>query len=200
MKSIIKDTLILTIITIAAGFFLGIVYEVTKEPISQQQEKQKQEAYYHVFKDAESFADSSVEIQKVQQHLLEADFGSQIIDEIVIAKDSAGISLGYVLLITSTQGYGGDITFTMGVSLDGMINGISILSINETAGLGMKANTPEFKKQFENKNVEKFVVTKSGVSQDNEIDAISGATITTNAVTDGVNAGLLAVQYIKGGS
>ena len=50
------------------------------------------------------------------------------------------------------------------------------------------------------KNVEKFTYTKTGASSDDEIDAISGATITTNAMTNGVNAGLCAFRYVEGGA
>ena len=88
----------------------------------------------------------------------------------------------------------------MGVQNDGTLNGISILSISETAGLGMKANTDSFKDQFKNKKVEKFSYTKTGATSDDQIDAISGATITTNAMTNGVNAGLCAFQYVEGGT
>lgn len=80
------------------------------------------------------------------------------------------------------------------------MNGISILSIGETAGLGMKANTDNFKKQFQDKKVDKFKYTKTGASSEDEIDALSGATITTNAMTNGVNAGLCAFQYVEGGA
>ena len=86
------------------------------------------------------------------------------------------------------------------VKEDGTVNGISFLSISETAGLGMKADTDEFKGQFADRNAASFSVTKTGASADNEIDAISGATITTNAVTKGVNAGLAAIEYLKGGN
>lgn len=88
----------------------------------------------------------------------------------------------------------------MGVQNDGTLNGISILSIEETAGLGMKADTDEFKDQFKDKKVEKFTYTKNGAAADDEIDAISGATITTNAMTNGINAGLCAFRYVEGGA
>ena len=71
-----------------------------------------------------------------------------------------------------------------------MLNGIEILSISETAGLGRKADTDDFKNQFSNKNVAQFNYTKSGAAAEYEIDAISGATITTNAMVNAVNAGL----------
>ena len=85
----------------------------------------------------------------------------------------------------------------MGVKLDGTVNGISFLSISETAGLGMKAAEEDFMKQFANKNVESFQYTKNGASADGEVDAISGATITTNAVVNGVNAGLYYISTLE---
>ena len=64
----------------------------------------------------------------------------------------------------------------------------------------MRATTDEFKNQFKDRNVEKFTYTKTGAAADDEIDALSGATITTNAMTNGVNAGLCAFRYEKGGN
>ena len=64
----------------------------------------------------------------------------------------------------------------------------------------MNADKPEFKDQYQDKNVESFEVTKTGAAADNEINAISGATITSNAVTGGVNAGLCAFNYVKEGN
>ena len=122
------------------------------------------------------------------------------IDEAMKVYDASGKMAGYVLTVTDHEGYGGDIQFAMGVQDDGTLNGISILSISETAGLGMRATTDDFKNQFKDKNVEKFTYTKTGATSDDEIDALSGATITTNAMTNGVNAGLAAFRYEKGGS
>lgn len=109
----------------------------------------------------------------------------------VLKKD--GSIEGYVLTVTDHEGYGGDIRFAMGIKSDKTVNGISFLSISETAGLGMKAVEDDFKNQFAGKKADHIVYTKNGASADNEIDALSGATITTNAVTNGVNAGLYYV-------
>ena len=87
----------------------------------------------------------------------------------------------------------------MGIRQDGTVNGISILSISETAGLGMKAEEV-LKPQFANKQVAQFAYTKSGATMDSEIDAISGATITTDAVVTAVNGGLYYFQTQLGGS
>ncbi len=119
--------------------------------------------------------------------------------EVAAGKSDSGETVGYVLNVTSHSGYGGDIEISVGILNDGTISGIEMLSINETAGLGMKADEAEFKDQFKDKNVEKFSYTKNGASADNEIDAISGATITTSAVTDAVNSALVYFQNELGG-
>ena len=102
-----------------------------------------------------------------------------------------------MLTVTTAQGYGGDIQLTMGVAADGTTEGIAFLSIEETAGLGMRADTEEFRSQFSGKQVDSFAYSKTGASGDNEIDALSGATVTTNAVTSAVNAGLTAFQTLQ---
>lgn len=184
-SAMIKDALILFAITVVAGLLLGVVYDVTKEPIAQQKEKAKQEACANVFAAAASFetvTDSSGAAVSTVVDGVD-------IDEVMQAIGSDGSHVGYVITVTDHEGYGGDIQFSMGVTLDGTLNGISILSISETAGLGMKAGDV-LVPQFANKNVEQFTYTKSGAANDSEIDAISGATITTNAVVNGVNAGL----------
>ena len=190
-NTIIKDTLILTLITLVAGGLLGMVYEVTKEPIAQQAEKEKQEAYKAVFEDADSF-EVCVEADDADlaAYLTENGFEAQTVNEVMEAKDASGETIGYALNMTTSEGYGGDISFSMGVTLDGTLNGISILDINETAGLGMNATKDEFKGQFAGKQVDAFEVTKSGAASDNEINAISGATITSSATTNAVNAAL----------
>jgi len=199
MKSIIKDTIALTVITLVAGLLLGFVYEITKDPISVQNEKAKQKSYQQVFSDADSFEAVTEESDAQYLAIAGTKVDTVTIDEIVLAHDAEGTLLGYVFTVTSAEGYGGDITFSVGITLDGTVGGISFLSISETAGLGMKANTSDFKNQFKNKQVESFEVTKTGAADDNEIDAISGATITSNAVTNGVNAALSIFPNLEGG-
>ncbi|MGI6011025.1 MAG: RnfABCDGE type electron transport complex subunit G [Ruminococcus sp.] len=200
MGKIIKDTAALLAITVVAGFLLGLVYKVTLEPIAHQEELANAKACQEVFEDASEFPDADVDSEQIAANLAENGLSAVTVDAVREAQDEKGELLGYVITVTDSEGYGGDIQLSMGVQLDGTVNGISILSISETAGLGMKADTDEFKSQFADKNVEQFTYTKSGASADNEIDAISGATITTNAVTNGVNAGLLTFQYLKGGN
>lgn len=203
MNKIIKDTLAITVITLVSGFLLGLVQDITAGPIAEQQQKAKEEAYKAVFVDADSFEqiDLSDEVSGgLEACLDENGYAAQDIDEVMKALDASGNQLGYAFTVTTSEGYGGDIQFAMGVKDDGTLNGISILSIGETAGLGMRATTDDFKNQFKDKKVEKFEYTKNGATADNQIDALSGATITTNAMTNGVNAGLCAFQYAEGGN
>ncbi len=198
-NAIIKNTMILTIITLVSGLLLGFVYEITKAPIAAAQEAATQEAYKEVFVDADSFeAYAMFDETEAESILLENGLDTNTIDDVVVAK-SGDETIGYVITVTSHEGYGGDITFTIGITVDGHMNGISILSISETAGLGMKATDDAFKGQFTDKDVTEFSVTKTGSSSDSEIDAISGATITSEAVTYGVNAGLVYFESVLGG-
>lgn len=195
MKNMLKDAAILFAITLVSGLVLGFVYQLTKEPIAIQEEKAKQEAYREVFDTASSFeAVEDLGITKANEMLAEGGFaGAELTDMVQQAFDGNGNAIGYVLTVTSHEGYGGDITFTMGITNEGMLNGISILSIAETPGLGMKAEAV-LKPQFAGKEATQFSYTKSGAADDSQIDAISGATITTSAVTNGVNAGIYYFQ------
>lgn len=201
MNKIIKEAAALTVITLVAGLLLGFVYEITKTPIKNQEELEKKQAYQEVFSDAADFeVVQNGEDDKLQRYLTENGYDAQVINEVMMAVDQNQEPLGYAFSITDAEGYGGDITFTLGVQNDGTVNAISILSISETAGLGMKADTAEFKGQFAGKQVEAFEYTKTEAAGDEQIDALSGATITTNAVTNGVNAGLCAFRYLEGGN
>ena len=191
MKSIIKNTAILTAITLVAGILLGIVYDITKEPIAQAKEAAKNEAYQAVMAEADSFEALEVDT---------TDLGTGCDVNEVVAANAGSELKGYVITTTTHDGYGGDIQVSVGIAADGTVKGIEMLSIAETAGLGMNANTPEFKAQYAEKLVDSFVVTKTGAAADNEIDAISGATITTNAVTNAVNTAIAYFNNVLGGS
>lgn len=192
----VKNTISLMLITLIAGLLLGAVYEITKEPIRKENQRAKEEAYKAVFADADAFEDVKINENKVAKALDEKGLDATI-NEAMKVLDKSGQQIGYVLTVTDHEGYGGDIQFAMGIQSNGTLNGISFLSISETAGLGMKAKEDAFRKQFEGKKADQIVYTKNGAKADNEIDALSGATITTNAVTNGVNAGLYFISTLQ---
>ncbi len=204
MNKLVKDALVLTCITLVAGFALGLVYEVTKAPIAKAHEAALKEAYQTIFADAASFQErEDFDADAATKLVQDAGYTDDTIDNCVNAVDASGNVIGNVITISTSAGYGGNITFSMGITNDGIINGYSITEIAETAGLGMKAkDTGEgsFSSQFENRQAEIFTVKKSGASASNEVDAISAATITSNAMTNGINAGITYFESIGGGA
>lgn len=197
--SIIKNALILFIITLVAGVSLGFVYQITKDPIAAQKELAESNANRQVFVGAESFADVTDPDSDAIQALLSAEGLDGVkVNKIKAAQDASGNTLGYVIQVSS-KGYQDLITFTVGITNEGNVNGISIISINETPGLGMNAEKV-LVPQFADREAVQFTVTKTAPADNSEIQAISGATITSKGVTGGVNAAILVFEnYLKGG-
>ncbi len=197
-KSMIKNALILFAITLVAGVLLGLVYQVTKEPIAYQEKLAQDKANQSVFASASTFED--VSIDEAGAEASAADYSGVTIKSVKKALDASGTALGYVIQVKS-KGYGDFIDYTVGITNDGNINGISIISIAETPGLGMNANKV-IAPQFVDKIATIFDVAKNGQLADptSQIEAISGATITSRAVTNGVNAAVFYFDNVlKGG-
>ena len=191
MTKIIKNAIILTVITLVAGLGLGFVYEITKDPIAQAKESAKKEAWQSVFPEASLDDFESMDVDQDVADQVIADLGVKgTVDEVCSVK---GGEEGYVITTTDGEGYGGNIQITVGITADGTVSGISFLSISETAGLGMKATEPAFYEQFQGKQTDKFVVSKDG-GDGEPIDALSGATFTSRAVTGAVNIALAYFQ------
>ncbi|QUI23325.1 RnfABCDGE type electron transport complex subunit G [Vallitalea pronyensis] len=173
-NSIIKDALILFTITIVAGLLLGLTFSITKEPITQQKIKTRDAALKTVLGDAD--------FQEMDTTLSEASN----ITNIFSAKKEGKLS-GYAFKLETKEGYGGKIEIIVGIEISGVVSGIDIIKHSETPGLGAKADKDPFKDQFKGKPTENLVVIKAGTPGNDEIDSISGATITSRAVTDAVN-------------
>lgn len=196
MSVMLKEAGILFAITLIAGLILGFVNQLTKEPIARQQELKIQKACTAVFEQADSFAETGA---GAEADAYEPADGVKL-GTVYTAYGADGTVMGYVLSVTSTEGYGGDIELMMGVTTEGKLNGISLLSISETPGLGMQAEEV-LVPQFADREAVSFRYTKSGAAAADEIDAISGATITTKAITGAVNEGLAYFREVlqKGG-
>lgn len=209
MNDLIKDAIKLVVITVIAGIVLGAVYGITKEPIAAQEAKAQMDAYKEVFPDASDFEDVEGFSEEAASQVIAAyanpveDHASDVISSAVEAIDASGNSLGYIFNVTTSKGYGGDIQLTVGIQADGTVNGYSVLSISETAGLGMKAkDDADWASQFAGKKVKAFTVVKdgSGAGDDAKIDAISGATITSKAVSGAMNSCIAYFQSLEGGN
>ena len=189
MKKIIKDTLILTAITLISGLALATVYQITKQPIAQAEAAAELAAYEGVFPEATFETLAPASFDPVAAGVAD---GEGVTVEAVAAARRDG----------QTVGYGGNITVAVGVATDGSLTGISVISQSETAGLGAKCAAADFADQFRGITGGTVVFTKTGKSAPNEIDALSGATITTRAVTAAVNTGLAYARdhLLEGGT
>jgi electron transport complex protein RnfG len=176
-NKIIKNALILCVITVIAGGLLGLVYEVTKEPIATQRELAKSNALKQVSGDADSYEPVEFEVETVK---------GVTINEINRAYKNNEIS-GYDFILSTREGYNGNIDLAVGINVEGNISGVVIIKDSETVGLGSKINDDEFKGQFIDKPATKFNLKKSGASGDDEINAIGGATISSAAITNAIN-------------
>ena len=187
-KKIVHDALILTAFTLVLGFVLGLVYDITKDPIAAADKATAEAAYKEVFADADGFEEYTEFDKDAAASLMEENGYADDIVGVQTAKDSSGNTLGYVVTVTAKDGSQANITFSVGIANDGTVNGYSITSIAETPGLGDKAKNEEFSSQFKGKQADSFTVVKQAPASDSEIESISGATITSRAMTNGVNA------------
>lgn len=188
MKENLKLGFILFIITALAGLFLGGAYVITKEPIEKQAILEKNIAMKEILPDAESFELVEVDIEE-----------GSIINEVNKGLKGNEI-IGYAIKV-SPKGFGGLIQLMVGIGVDGKLGGIKVLSHAETPGLGANATNPEFSGQYKDKETaSELVVVKTGASKSNEIQAITGATITSKGITKGVNEAIkLFNTKLKGG-
>jgi electron transport complex protein RnfG len=178
MGNIVKLGSILFAICAVAALCLGFVNQVTSPIIEEMNIQANNEARKIVLQDASTF-------EKMDDSVFK---GNDLVAEVY--KGLNGDTLVGYTIKTTPNGYGGEIELVVGISNDGKITGINIGNMSETPGLGSKATEPSFKDQFNDKDTKQLSVVKGKVSSDSEIQAISGATITSTAVTNGVNAAI----------
>ena len=196
---------VLTAITLIAGLALSGVYGLTKDSIEEQNAAKERAAYAAVCPGAETFESidaAKAAIEELGEDSYGSDFGRVSINDAAVGKDASGNIVGYVVSVTSHDGFDGDVTLSLGISADGATQGISFTELNETAGMGMRADEPEFKDQFNGRSVSRFTLNKAGGSTaEDEINSVSGASITSGAVVNAVNAGLDFYENVmKGGN
>lgn len=177
LLNIIKIGITLCLITAISALILASINSLTEPVIAANNEKKKTAAMKVVLPEATEFA-MIVDIP-------------ENIDEMYAALNAKGEKIGYAVMV-SPNGYGGEISIAVGINMDMTIAAIDVISQSETAGLGSKCTSDEFKDQFSGKSgVLKVAKT---ASSDDEIDAITSATVTSKAVTQGVNDALKAVR------
>lgn len=169
VKSVLKPALVLFVICLVTTALLALTNQFTAEKIDALEKQNIAETRKKVLSAAVSF--------------------EEINNTCARGIDEANKIVGYVFTVAE-KGYGGDIQVMVGVS-DGKVTGVSVLSHSETAGLGAKAAEAEFLKQY------------NGLSNNAEvgrnIDKITGATISSKAVTRAVNTALDEYRKIAEG-
>ena len=206
-NTIVKDAAVLFLITLIAGLALGGVHAITEAPIAAANAAATAATYNQVYPDAvefEAVADHDAVIEQANAEIegwgLGNKAGKLSINDAMVAKDASGNAIGYMIIATSGEGYGGDIKTAVGISNEGKMTGIGFLTINETVGLGLRAKTdPSFAAQFAGKDATGSIEgIKSGEANDQQFNTISGASFTSGAVGKAVNAALyFANNYIN---
>lgn len=176
MKDIFRLGAILFAICAVASLMLSLTNNITAPVIEQRNIQANNEARQEVLQVAEEFS----EVKDVKGDLIEE----------VYQGTKGGEVVGYTIK-TTPKGYGGKVEVMVGISNDGKISGVKIGNHSETPGLGSKSADPSFKDQYNGKGTKTPLnVVKGNASNENDIVAISGATITSKAVTAGVNAAM----------
>jgi len=177
MKYFAKLTLVLLIITVVVAGLLGLVNAITEDRIAEITEQKTAAAMRAVMPEAESF--SEIEYS-----------GDPLVIGAYRAENASGTA-GYVFRLVPV-GFGGEIDMVVGVDTTGKVTGVSIVNMAETSGLGDNAKKESFRSQYVGKSGT-LAVTKDGGS----IEALTGATVTSRAVTSGVNAALKAAKTFE---
>lgn len=173
LKDYLVPTVTLFVICLVATALLGLTNDITAPIIEELAIETEMKSRQVVFADAVSFGEAK-----------EVDGAS-----VVTALDENGEIIGHVV-VNVAKGYGGDISVMTGVDSDGKVTGVNILSHSETAGLGAKAAEQSFRDRFIGL-VNGITVSKDKAGE-NSIDALTGATITSRAVVNAVNAAIEA--------
>ncbi|WP_100065096.1 FMN-binding protein [Miniphocaeibacter massiliensis] len=196
MKNAIVLAVKLFVITAIAAVLLALVNGVTSPVIEERAKKEYADSLKVVFEGADSFksiGDMDVDTKEELEKIKEANTN---IDDIVFAYSGEDI-IGYVFKTIGKGGYGGDITFVIGVNKeDHNITGYKVLSHSETKGFGSQVTEEPFIGSVVGKNMDKEMVSATNPSSENEIQAISGTTISVTAILNGLNGAVDALASI----
>lgn len=185
-KTIFYPTVVMLIICIVITLALSVTNAVTSPKISENTEAETKNAMKSVLK-AEKYEENSIKLdgEKITYHT--ALNGKKV--------------KGYIFTVNE-KGYGGDVSLMISVNPDCTVNTVQILDAsNETPGLGQNITKEEFYSQFEGKEYGVKTVKSGTKSAENEVDAVTSATISSKAVERAVNKALKCTQKItKGGA
>lgn len=177
MKEILKLGGILLLITAVCSGLLGLVSNITTPLIAERKEATTKQAIQSLLPEANEV----IQVSEIES--------TEIMEIYKTSKD--GEYIGSVAKV-APNGYGGAIELLVGVDKEEKVTGIQILAHAETPGLGANMDSESFRSQFVGKMAGMSVV--KGQNGENEISAITGATITSQAVVTGVNT---VIDYVE---
>ena len=191
-KFILKVAGTLTVIALVVAALLGVVNNVTKDKIAEQDAENTRIAMSAVAPEGSEFGDK-MDISDAVAAAASAQ-GGKIVE--MYPMTNGGADAGYVVKV-SASGSQGTITMMVGVDANKAITGISVISHSETSGIGTKvvgnepnsAGEPVLDQFIGMSGAGSLVVGKN-------ITAVSGATVSTTGITMGANAALAAVEAL----
>ena len=193
MRDYIRLAGILLLISAVAAAALSLTNSFTAVKIQEQIEMANNEARKTVF----STADEFIKLDAAKLTTIRENPDYSIVKEVYEA-NSGGSLIGYTVMV-SPKGYAGPIAIIVGIDVNGTVTGVKIGTNTETPGLGKNAEKPAFRDQYKNKTFgSRISVIKNGTPKENEIVAIAGSTITSKAVTEGVNKSMAVVKMLLG--
>lgn len=196
-NNIVRLGVILCIISALAGGVLAFTNKITKDKIEEVElaASMSPEVLEAVMPGCDTFADyddsSLVDTIKAENE--------KFLD-LKVAVDASGNQMGYAIKTLSTvSGYGGDIELFIGISPEGDIKGLYVTALQETKGLGSRVTESEFQSQFIGKSTDsQLQVVKNNSPGDDEVQAVTGATISSRAFTSAINNAFnIYNQYLK---
>lgn len=191
MKELRTLVIRLFLITAVAGLVLALANSFTAPVIADQQAKKLAESLQDAYPNAEKIEHmdaAELEALKGEDHAVQEAF------KVMDGADPAG----YIFRTVAKGGFDGTIEFIVGVSNEGDIQGFKVLNHTETPGFGKQCEEPWFAEGISGNKVDQELTAVESPSTDYDIQAISGSTITTKAILNGLNATMeIARELIK---
>ncbi len=185
-NEIIRPGLALFLVMVVISIVLGFTDGATQEPIRQQREKNEINAKQVVLPEAKKF--ETIEFAEVE---------GNSVKKVEKGLNDAGEAVGYVVTV-GPKGYSGEVSIMAGFDKSNVLTKYQIVATKETPGLGSLALEPKFSDQFIGKHQFPLTVVKVPPTGESQIEAITGATITSKAVTRGVNDAAKAIESLGG--
>lgn len=183
MKKHITPVIALFAICVAVTALVACANSLTKDTIASNAAKAAQETMRELIADAAEF--TAIETSA---------------EESYVAKDKDGAEIGYIFVTVSGKGYGGDMTVMTALDVNGIVMGLEITADEETQGLGKNAHNENYRDQYVGKETDSYTVVKGEPTAEGDIQALTGATKTSNGVTEAVNLAKQALRdHLDGG-